>query len=394
MQVYLNELNALESRKGHKLDLANIVYWFKNARAAQRRSGYLGRGENGGRESQGSPDSVDSSDGSADREMEEGRRSPGEDVPVLPNRNAVYVVQPLPPAEDEKIEIVHINEDDGTRESTGQGSSPAGSAEDGARPREKVMGGDVNHNECLTMDVEQQQQQEEATDLSLHRRNSDDSGLHLSHESAASMKLKLNAFPGESAHGMKREREEDMDGDDDDEQYHSSCSSNTSSPRLPTHPMRRDINVKSPALSQPHHLGPHNPHFSPHALHIAAMSQALGMSYLHPASLYGMDASHLASMAGTTYKDDDAHSASSPLDADRKKRSRVFIDPLTEIPKLEKWFLEDTHPSSYMIEKYTEELNRASYRQRFPRLEPKNVQLWFKNHRAKVKRQRLEVPCN
>ena len=70
------------------------------------------------------------------------------------------------------------------------------------------------------------------------------------------------------------------------------------------------------------------------------------------------------------------------------KRSRVFIDPLTEIPRLERWFAEDTHPSSYVIEKYTEELNRSPYRQRFPRLEPKNLQLWFKNHRAKMKRQR------
>lgn len=84
---------------------------------------------------------------------------------------------------------------------------------------------------------------------------------------------------------------------------------------------------------------------------------------------------------------------SSPIDPNGNnngtgKRSRVFIDPLTEIPKLERWFSDDTHPSSYIIEKYTEELNRAPYRQRFPRLEPKNLQLWFKNHRAKMKRQR------
>ena len=28
---------------------------------------------------------------------------------------------------------------------------------------------------------------------------------------------------------------------------------------------------------------------------------------------------------------------------------------------------------------------------KFPKLEPRNVQLWFKNHRAKVKRVRLEI---
>lgn len=36
---YVNELNNLESRKGRKpLDVNNVVYWFKNARAAQKRA--------------------------------------------------------------------------------------------------------------------------------------------------------------------------------------------------------------------------------------------------------------------------------------------------------------------------------------------------------------------
>ena len=85
----------------------------------------------------------------------------------------------------------------------------------------------------------------------------------------------------------------------------------------------------------------------------------------------------------------EANRSSSSLE-ERRKRTRVFIDPLTEIPKLEVWFIQDTHPSAFMIEKFTEELNRSEYRHRFPKLEPKNVQLWFKNHRAKVKRMRLD----
>lgn len=36
---YVNELNSLESRRGRKpLDVHNVVYWFKNARAAQKRA--------------------------------------------------------------------------------------------------------------------------------------------------------------------------------------------------------------------------------------------------------------------------------------------------------------------------------------------------------------------
>jgi hypothetical protein len=35
----VHELNNLDSRKGRKpLDVNNVVYWFKNARAAQKRA--------------------------------------------------------------------------------------------------------------------------------------------------------------------------------------------------------------------------------------------------------------------------------------------------------------------------------------------------------------------
>lgn len=43
----MSELNNLESRKGRKpLDVNNVVYWFKNARAAQKRAEV--RGTNAG----------------------------------------------------------------------------------------------------------------------------------------------------------------------------------------------------------------------------------------------------------------------------------------------------------------------------------------------------------
>jgi len=43
----VSELNNLESRKGRKpLDVNNVVYWFKNARAAQKRAEV--RGTNSG----------------------------------------------------------------------------------------------------------------------------------------------------------------------------------------------------------------------------------------------------------------------------------------------------------------------------------------------------------
>lgn len=76
---------------------------------------------------------------------------------------------------------------------------------------------------------------------------------------------------------------------------------------------------------------------------------------------------------------------------ERRKRNRTFIDPVTEVPRLEQWFSLSTHPSHNLILKYTEELNRMPYRQKFPRLEPKNVQFWFKNRRAKCKRLKMAL---
>lgn len=68
----------------------------------------------------------------------------------------------------------------------------------------------------------------------------------------------------------------------------------------------------------------------------------------------------------------------------RIRRSRTFIDPITEVPRLQAWFSQNTHPSHSQIVCYTDDLNKLPYRQKFPKLEPKNVQFWFKNHRAKV----------
>ena len=63
-----------------------------------------------------------------------------------------------------------------------------------------------------------------------------------------------------------------------------------------------------------------------------------------------------------------------------------FSDPVTEVPRLEDWFSQNSHPSHQQICFYTEELNKLMYRHKFPKLEHKNVQFWFKNRRAKCKR--------
>lgn len=68
------------------------------------------------------------------------------------------------------------------------------------------------------------------------------------------------------------------------------------------------------------------------------------------------------------------------------RRNRVFIDPITEVPVLEHYFSIETYPDHFLIEKICNTLNSGEYRYKFPKLEPRNIQLWFKNHRAKLKR--------
>lgn len=68
------------------------------------------------------------------------------------------------------------------------------------------------------------------------------------------------------------------------------------------------------------------------------------------------------------------------------RRNRVFIDPISEVPVLEHYFSIETYPDHYLIEKICDILNKGEYRYKFPKLEPRNIQLWFKNHRAKLKR--------
>jgi len=83
------------------------------------------------------------------------------------------------------------------------------------------------------------------------------------------------------------------------------------------------------------------------------------------------------------------------FDYNRSRRNRIFIDPTSEVPKLEQWFAIETHPDHILIERICSELNEGEYRRKFPKLESKHIRLWFKNHRAKVKRIcRIQTPHN
>jgi len=65
---------------------------------------------------------------------------------------------------------------------------------------------------------------------------------------------------------------------------------------------------------------------------------------------------------------------------------RLMFDPLTELPMLNEWFENNSHPTCHDIEKYTEMLNSKPYRRTYPPVSTHNVKIWFKNRRAKCKR--------
>ena len=95
------------------------------------------------------------------------------------------------------------------------------------------------------------------------------------------------------------------------------------------------------------HLHSQQAQLQQHAMQMAAMSQALNMHYVHPAAAlyHRLDAggpvgvSSFASDSSKLNLNLSTNSSNCSLggssDQDRKKRSRVFIDPLSEIPKLE-----------------------------------------------------------
>ena len=318
-----------------------------------------------------------------DPEHEADRLSPisSESVPILPNKNAVYVVSsplhhhPQPSLHTSRCDspIIEIIPQDPNDDSHTAHIAPLANGNDNNNEKRQIVENGHNNNEAEMEEVTEESC-ENGRDYSRQRSNSFDSNSSL--DGAGSEKgersgSEQNSVDAErerdQAIEVKREVEQNRDGD-----YPSSSTTSTPSPQQHLMPM---------STPQP------PPAHQSHAMALTPIHHPMNLHYMHPAAAHALYASleSSAMLSPSPFKD------SSPMSAEeRKKRSRVFIDPLSEIPKLEKWFAEDTHPSSYMIEKYTEELNRSEYRQRFPKLEPKNVQLWFKNHRAKVKRGRLE----
>ena len=341
MSSYVDELNNLPTRLGKKLDISNIIYWFKNARAAYRRAKSKNSLESSSLfDTQG--DAVVIHMVEPDGDLSDERLSPGFDdeiPPILPNRNAVYMLNnPLfnsssttLPGVDDNSPVISICPQEPMDETTNDDDDED---EDGGG-RLQIVEEDEGTNGDLIISEDHDLMKDDYVVVSAKK---------------GTKRLKVD--------GVKQEIESDTEV---------------------VTPITKPSTTKVRAIlpSQPTHV---------------ALASPLSMHYLNPVAhaLYGLTPPNQQGNSPLTGASLSPVLYSEVNDADRKKRSRVFIDPVSEIPRLEQWFDEDTHPSAYMIERYTNILNGSDYRQRFPPLESKNVQLWFKNHRAKVKRSKVE----
>lgn len=73
----------------------------------------------------------------------------------------------------------------------------------------------------------------------------------------------------------------------------------------------------------------------------------------------------------------------------QKTRMRTSFDPEMELPKLQRWFQENPHPSRQQIQSYVLQLNSLESRRGRKPLDVNNVVYWFKNARAAQKRAEL-----
>ena len=432
MLLYLGELNSLESRKGRRpLDLTNIIYWFKNARAAHRRANK----------------STDEDSFEMEDEKDCGNGLPpvtSEGVPYLPNRNAVYMlpyalhpnIRPSPMINGHSLQNGHDDYDKEPCDLSMSKKTEVNLPQRSPSPSIDIenRNADSPVNDCERDTSKHDSMSEESIQKAFNVRKEtekldtdvDVDGIHSEERDSNDMVVNDNCAsdiekdsepkdmstgkmgevlekkysiesesydlenekPKDLSNGKRRYEsdDDDIESDYDDDRSVSGSASSHEEEKLAK--LRESYlqaarqahfnPVTSSPSGQPLHI-PQFPH--PLAMHYFPLNTHLYAQQANQMKYHGSQHSVSQISKSSSGQENSSHS--------RKRRTRVFIDPLSEIPKLEKWFLDDTHPSSYMIDKYCEELNSSEYRQKFPRLEPKNVQLWFKNHRAKVKRMRL-----
>ncbi|XP_053687131.1 homeobox protein dve-1 [Sabethes cyaneus] len=348
IQSYVVQLNSLESRRGRKpLDVNNVVYWFKNARAAQKRAEMrqgLTNGYGTPNIMLSQPDYMKSSPSAPSEDIDNLSQDEMDDEldrpmsPQLPLSLTIHERnRPLSPNEDTPIK----------QEKNATSTTPPPSPS----PQNSLLNISSNNNNN-------------------NNNNNNSNANESANDSASQNEAPKSNYSNERSSSPQRSRSPASDDLDMDEPEGSTIDDY----RSPSPDSKRNLPfpISNPMFS-------HSIMYMSHYIPAMQANAAAGMHLKNELSPTG----HAALGQGglnLSFNSDE-----------RRKRNRTFIDPVTEVPKLEQWFSMNTHPSHNLILKYTEDLNRMPYRQKFPRLESKNVQFWFKNRRAKCKRLKMSL---
>ncbi|XP_033153777.1 uncharacterized protein LOC117136817 [Drosophila mauritiana] len=415
IQTYVVQLNALESRRGRKpLDVNNVVYWFKNARAAQKRAemrggslgsaiSALGHAAMNGYLSQHAPLGQNSSSSAGSQPMSMGNLSMSHD----------YLKSPLS-LKSEDIDTMSQHSDDMDEEQSRPNtpqlplslttherhrSSPlmdddeeeAGEQQQAQEAKSDGMNGSVKDED------RQEKSRDELQDNDKENSNGEDRHQDADAQMEASSNLNNN-HNNSSLHNEQevdstpkrstpKEEDDDLDMDEDEEDNENDAS-HLDEFRSPSPDLAGGVVPHKDQLPFP--MVP-NSMFSQSFMYMSHYIPAFGQAAAGHPHHHAAAAAAAAGIQPNALMGGGGLNLSSISNEERRKRNRTFIDPVTEVPKLEQWFAMNTHPSHNLILKYTEDLNTMPYRQKFPRLESKNVQFWFKNRRAKCKRLKMSL---
>ncbi|XP_066158190.1 homeobox protein dve-1 isoform X2 [Euwallacea fornicatus] len=354
IQQYVKELNNLESRRGRKpLDINNVVYWFKNARAAQKRAEVRNINPNLHLSVNGftSPSPTNGGFLLGDGYLNSERLSDPRLKNSIPRRGPQNSH-----TSDEFSNVGSDMEDD----DLGEDQSPSPSVP-------------------LSLTTHRKSESRGDSPKTVTSAASPNPDIQIENCKEEPKEEPVNYSSGDHMNNNKIIYKDETDRETEDESK-----------------SHYDDTVTSPSRSIRHRLSPDiNNHLMPRSHESLEQMAASGFP-LVPNTMFSHNimymSQYIPSLAHSVPSSCSSALNMSSLTVDeRRKRNRTFIDPVTEVPRLEQWFSLNTHPSHNLIIKYTEELNCMAYRQKFPRLEPKNVQFWFKNRRAKCKRLKMSL---
>ncbi|KAJ1528036.1 hypothetical protein ONE63_007957 [Megalurothrips usitatus] len=440
IQQYVRELNSLESRRGRKpLDVNNVVYWFKNARAAQKRAEIRSTGPGGhympqngyGSNSHSPPGSggaphflspetlltegphAGHGAGHGPAVGPGGRLLPmgsmggpmggmGMGMPPWPLSSPPMAhMHRAPHADLPRPHSVVSDESDGEGGGPGGPGGSSGGGPPAGQQDDADSHGDRNSPLSLIINREDKEDKDKEREDARDDKDNKESDLDVTTEDCnMSIKQEPGAGDDDAAstghnnnnnnHVKDCEAMSDMDEDEDDEDDGSEGAGGVSElqqqqqQQLERYHQHQQHGFRSPSPCGPP-CGPGGLPFPMFGHSIMYMSQYLpGLAAAHPQP-------PPPPPQGQQPPQQPPQGLNLSASDERRKRNRTFIDPVSEVPRLEQWFKHHTHPPHSLILKYTEELNHMPYRCKFPRLEPKNVQFWFKNRRAKDKRMKVSL---